>query len=188
MRRFLDRLYLASAVIACASVAAIAGIIAIQVTLNIIDWAGGFLGLPDLRLIVPSYGMLSGYGLAFATFMALGPAIRHGAHIRVTSVHGLLPATAQRMLLFLVGCAGVLIGALMAWSLAELTHQSWRFGDMSSGLVRVPLWAPQSVMAVGAAVFAIACLDTAVEILRFGRSETFVKSSSDRSSADGAGL
>lgn len=173
MRKLLDRFYTGCGIISGVSIAFIMAIIATQVFLNLIDAAAAALGLAGLGFMIPSYATFSGYGLACATFLALGPAIRSGAHIRVTLIQERLPKALQRPVLVLIGLCGTLVGMLITYSLASLAYESWDFGDKSSGLVAVPLWIPQTMLTIGALGFLIACADTFIEVLRFGHSASF---------------
>jgi hypothetical protein len=50
-----------------------------------------------------------------------------------------------------------------------LTIDSWRFNEVSHGLVPLPLAYPQLAMSIGLAVFAIALLDELVTVARNGK-------------------
>ena len=173
MRRLLDRFYGGCTVLSCISIVFIVAVVFLQVVLSTIDAAAAAVGMPGFGMMIPSYSMFSGYGLAFATFLALGPAIRRGAHIRVTLIQGRLPQSAQRVALALIALIGTIIGALMTWALVSMTYESWDFGDQSSGLVAVPLWIPQSVLCLGACAFLVACADLLVETILTGQSAGF---------------
>jgi TRAP-type C4-dicarboxylate transport system permease small subunit len=102
---------------------------------------------------------VAGYALVAATFMAMGPTLRRGVHIRVSLV---LNATGERVRgvldvwSYAVGFAFALYAA---WWSAVQVHESWRFGDLSTGLVPFPLWVPQSFMALGFIAFTCAMLE-----------------------------
>jgi hypothetical protein len=49
-----------------------------------------------------------------------------------------------------------------------MTLTSYRIHDVSQGLVAVPLWIPQSGMALGLTIMAIALLDDLIAVLRHG--------------------
>jgi TRAP-type C4-dicarboxylate transport system permease small subunit len=51
----------------------------------------------------------------------------------------------------------------------RLAHDSWRFNDMSTGVVSVPLWIPQLAMVIGLGILLIALLDELVIVARGGR-------------------
>lgn len=48
----------------------------------------------------------------------------------------------------------------------QLTYDSWRFNDMSQGVVTVPLWFPQLGFSIGLLILAIAMVDEMVHVLR----------------------
>ena len=54
----------------------------------------------------------------------------------------------------------------MTWKTVGLVHDSWRFGDLSPGLLAIPFWIPQSVMLAGCVILTIAFLDETVLVLR----------------------
>ena len=56
-----------------------------------------------------------------------------------------------------------------SWHLAQYAHTTWRFNEVSPGLVPVPLYIPQVAMVVGAVLLAIAFLDEFIITLRTGR-------------------
>jgi hypothetical protein len=55
---------------------------------------------------------------------------------------------------------------LLAWLATRLAWQSFQFNDISQGTDATPLWIPQSGMALGTIVFAIAIIDELVAVLR----------------------
>ncbi|MFA7669379.1 MAG: TRAP transporter small permease [Burkholderiaceae bacterium] len=183
MRLLLDRFYLGCGILSCISIVFIVAVVAAQVFLNTLDAIAEMLGLPGLGIMIPSYSMFSGYGLAFATFTALGPAIRNGAHIRVTLLQERLPGSVQRPLLVLIALVGTLIGALMTWAMLGMAYESWDFGDKSSGLVAVPLWVPQSMLCFGSFALFVACADLFFEFLFWGRSDAFNEPVADEGGA-----
>lgn len=171
MRRLLDGLYAASGALAAASVVGIVVLVFGQVVLNLIDYVAGVVAGRSFGLLIPSYASLSGYALAFATFLSLGLGLRRAAHIRVTLLETHLPHPVRRSTLVLVALLGVGVGALLTWSFATLAWQSYQWGDRDTGLLKIPLWIPQSVLCSGVAVFLVAALDTLVDVLRRGDSE-----------------
>lgn len=171
MRRILDSLYAVSGWMAALSLLMIAVIVFGQVAFNLIDYLGTLLLGRSFGLLIPSYALFSGYALCFATFLSLGLGFRHAAHIRVTLVEGRLPPALRRWTLTLVAAMGIGMGVLFVWYLGHLAYESWMWGDRATGLVRVPLWIPQSVMWFGSVVFLIAVIDTFVELLLTGKSD-----------------
>lgn len=154
MRRFLDGLYTSSAALAALCLIFICALILAQAI-------GRLLGV-----VVPSAGEFSGYAVAASTFLALAPTFRAGGHIRVTlAVHN-LPKALQRPVE--IGALMVTLGLVsyMAWFLVQMTRRSIKLGDISPGLVKLPLWLPQAVMAVGAVIFVVCLVDALIDMLR----------------------
>lgn len=170
MRNSLDKLYRISGALAALSLFMIMAIVFGQVVLNIIDFVAQKTAGKSFGFLIPSYASFSGYALGFATFLSLGFGVRKAAHIRVTLVESTLNPKARRWTLTLVSLIGVVMGAMFSWSLGQLTYDSWMWGDTASGLIRVPLWIPQSVLTVGAIIFWIATIDTFIEMLRYQQS------------------
>lgn len=117
-------------------------------------------------LVVPSANEMAGYAMAAASFLALAPTLRAGGHIRVQVLLGALPPRPRRWLeLWCLGVSLALVAYLAWWSVA-LARQSYVFGDASPGLLAVPLWIPQSLMAFGVIVLALGLAEALVDCLR----------------------
>ena len=158
MGRILDRLYHAAAIVAAGCIAAICLLISAQIALN----AASRLGLP-LPTTIPSYADFSGFLLAGATFLALPWTLRTGGHVRVTLLTRRLPPAPALWLevVVLLGAAG--FAGYAAWYAVLLLEESWRFGDVSPGIVPVPLWIPQVAMGAGLGLLALALVHSAVQ-------------------------
>ncbi len=159
MRRCLDSLYRASLVAAALSLLLILGIVLLQVIFNLIDRVMQLSGSTPIGLLIPSYADFAGYLLAAASFLALGGSFRAGAHIRVNMLLRRLPDGARRWAE--LGCLSMalVVACTATWFFGKLTWGSWRFGDVSPGLVAIPIWLPQSVMTLGLLIFTIAVAD-----------------------------
>ena len=167
-RRLLDTLYRLSGMLGALSVAAVAGVVLLQVLCNFIDKVSGWVAGAPIGLVVPSYAEFAGYFLAAASFLALASTLRAGAHVRVVVALQRVPLAARPWLeLWSTAVAGAAAG-FFAWHAARLAAESYRFGDVSSGLVPVPLWLPQAAMALGLIILAIALVDHLVVRLRHG--------------------
>lgn len=168
MRKALDALYTASGVASAFFLAAIFVVVMLQVFANCIDFVIGLFAGSPLGLVIPSYAEISGFFLAAASFLALPYALRNGSHIRVTLVLMALPEKARRAATVLVCVVGSATSAYLAYYSWQLVFESHEFGDLSSGLVAVPLWIPQTPIAVGASILAIALLDGAIRFIKDG--------------------
>ena len=174
MRRALDTLYRWSGGLAAFFLAAICGIVIAQVGANIIDTvAKAVLGEP-VGLVVPSYAEFTGFFLVAASFLALAYTLRAGSHIRVSLlIRGLGPGP-RRWAEIWCTAAGLAFTAYFAWYAVWMVADSYQFNDVSPGIVPVPLWIPQSAMAVGLIILAIALADELITVLR-GQSPAYAK-------------
>ena len=166
MRTFLERLYTLSGAIAAAFICAIALIVLAQVLANLIDSIASLvLGAP-FGLVVPSYANFAGFFLTAATFFALAYTLKRGAHIRVTLVIQLLgPKTRQAVEVWCI-LVGLAIAGFFTWYTFGLVAESYRFGDMSTGMVAIPIWIPQGALVLGGTVLTIALSDELVTALK----------------------
>ena len=168
-RSVLDRIYLASTVLAACCLVLICLVVAAQVAGRVVDTLAGAVGGNRPGLYVPSAAEFTGYLFVAASFLALAGTFRHGGHIRVTLLLSRLGGEARHR--FEIGClvfAAVFSGFFCVHSIL-LAFDSYAFGEVSVGLVPVPLWIPQGFMALGLFVFTIAAIDDLACALRGGR-------------------
>lgn len=159
MRRALDLLYRASGLLGAGFIFAILVIVVGQVLCNVVDQLAEWVTGRAIGLLIPSYATFAGYFLAVGSFLALGYAFVRGAHIRVTLIIMRLPDAARRPAEILAALVAFGLSAYATWFMIELTRQSLRFGDVSSGLVPIKLWIPQTGMAIGLVILTIATAD-----------------------------
>lgn len=150
MRRFLDGLYAASAWLAGLCMV---GVLA-MVLLTVLSRLMGFSA--------PGTDAYAGYAMAGAGFMALASTLKHGEHIRVTLILGMLKGSAHKALEVAALVIATLLAGFLAFYSARLAWQSWEIDDISVGIDATPLWIPQIFMALGTLVFFIAFCDELV--------------------------
>lgn len=178
MRSALDLLYRVSGGIAALFLVAICGIVLLQVGANIIDRIASLTTGEAIGLVIPSYAEFAGFFLAASSFFALAYSLRRGSHIRVNLV--IQHFTGQRRRWIEIWCVAVAaaLSAYFCLFMISLVQESLEFGDVSPGMVAVPLWIPQSAMALGLIVLVIALLDELVGLLR-GAEPTYEAASED---------
>jgi TRAP-type C4-dicarboxylate transport system permease small subunit len=169
MRAALDRLYASALYLAAACLVLIAALVGAQVLGRIYDVALKLLGYSPYGFLVASLAEISGYLLAAASFLALAATLKRGAHIRVTIVLGAVPGRARRWLELWTLAVGTVFIAFVSFHLILLVHDSYRFKEVSYGIIPVPLAIPQAVMAAGAIVLLIALVDELLLTWRTGR-------------------
>jgi len=165
MRRFLDSLYRLGGYISALQLMVIMVMVVLQVSGRILDKALLTLGIDALGLQVPGLAELAGFLLLGATFTGLAYTLTVGGHIRVDLLHRALPEKVQRALDIVVVVIALAITAFATWFSVLLTYDSYDFGDVSIGMVPVPLWIPQAVMVVGLVWLLIALLDALVGLI-----------------------
>ncbi|WP_102224090.1 TRAP transporter small permease [Acidimangrovimonas sediminis] len=172
MRKALDALYRLSGGLAAFFIVAIVVVVLAQVCLNLADKIMAGLGMGAVGLTIPSYAEFTGYFLAASTFLALAYTLRGGGHIRVTLAIQFMPQGLRRATEALVLAVATLMTGFASWHMVLYVHDSWSYGDMSSGMVPVPIWIPQAPLAIGLVILTIALLDDLAQILT-GRAPSF---------------
>lgn len=159
MRRALDRLYAASGVLAAIFLALIFAIIIVQVAFNTIDRIAGLIFGQAIGLAIPSYADFAGFFLAATSFLGLAATLRSGDLIRVNLMLQRM-APGPRRLAELWGTAiGGAISAMSTWYAVRLAMDAWRFSELSTGIIAVPMWIPQVSMILGLGILTIAFVD-----------------------------
>ncbi|MGH1416240.1 MAG: TRAP transporter small permease [Pelagimonas sp.] len=166
MRQALNTLYRLAGGLAASFIVAIVAIVFVQVCFNLADKVAAAITGTGLGLTIPSYADFTGFFLAASTFLALAYALREGGHIRVTLLLGRLPTPVQRRVEIIVVAIALAMSAFASWYIILLVHESFEYGDRSSGMVSVPLWLPQLPVAFGLIILTIALLDELVGLLR----------------------
>lgn len=99
-------------------------------------------------------------------FLGLAHTFRSGEMIRVglllERLHGRNRLIAEAVALA-IGTAFILYFTKQA---VQLTYDSWRFHDISQGVVPIPLWIPQLGYSAGLIILSIALVDEMVHVLR----------------------
>src|SRR3954451_4598288 len=152
MRSVLDWLYKAAGVLAAACLALIALLVVVQLGGRGVDGALKLVGLPPRGFVILSLAEFAGYLLAAASFLALAPTLKAGAHIRVTMILASLSEKNRRYLELAAFGFSTFASAYMTWHLIHFAFVSFRFAEVSTGVIRAPLAYPQSMMAIGALV------------------------------------
>lgn len=165
LRRILDGLYLLSGILSATAIVGIVVIVSLQVVFNLITKTG----IGGLNLTIPSYADFAGYLLAAASFFGLSYTLVHGGHIRVSLVTGRLGPRIRFFFDVFALALGLLVSAGGAYYMVLLNMQSFQFGDMSSGIVAIPIWIVQLPVSAGLTILAIAFADLLVRTLRTGR-------------------
>jgi TRAP-type C4-dicarboxylate transport system permease small subunit len=157
VRGFLDRLYAVSGALAAACLAGVAAVMLAQAGLR----TAGFLfrGADDIV----------GWLCAGSAFLALGYTFRHGDLVRVSLLIDRLPPAARHGAEVACLCAALVVTGYSEWAAVSFVYESWKFNELAQGLIRIPIWMPQTTLVAGMLVLAIAVLDELVVVLRGGK-------------------
>lgn len=111
---------------------------------------------------------------AAAAFLAMAHAFKNGDFVRVTLLLDRLgPRVRHVAEAVSLAVAALGIGYLAFWA-ARFAWESWKFNDIATNMVAIPLWIPQLSFVVGAALFLLAVLDELAIVLR-GAKPTYVR-------------
>ena len=166
MRRFLNGLYKGCGVLSAASIVCIA----LAILVEIIGRMAGVL--------IPAATEFAGYCLASAIFLGLAYTLTSGEHIRVSILLLRMPARARHAFEIFCLVLGTVFSIYFAWHFCAFTYETFVFGEVGQGLIKTPLWIPQSGLALGLVVLAIAFVDELVTILS-GRTPQFAERDGD---------
>lgn len=161
MRSGLDALYRASGALAALFIVLICLVVAVQVFFNLVTKVFG----TQFSYTLPSYADFAGFFLAAASFLALASTLKAGSHIRVTlliSRLGPMPRVVVEVFSALIGAA---LSGFSTWYMARLNLDSLRFGDLSYGIIAIPIWVPQLGVTLGLGVLTVAFADIAISTL-----------------------
>jgi TRAP-type C4-dicarboxylate transport system permease small subunit len=157
LRRWLDRLYLASGAIGAVFVALICVLMIGQSILR------------EFGVRTGAVNDVVAWFCAAASFFAMAHAFKHGDFVRVTLLLEHLPAGMRRVMeIACLTVATVCVGYLAFWA-NKFTYDSWAFNEVAQGLLPIPIWIPQASFALGSLLLLVAVVDELVLVLRGGK-------------------
>jgi TRAP-type C4-dicarboxylate transport system permease small subunit len=139
-----------------------------QLAGRLLDGALALARLPRTDFVILSLDEICGYLLAAASFLALAGTLKAGAHIRVTMLLHALSESGRRIAEICAFGMALVVSGYMTWQLAKFAWVSFLFNEVSTGVVRVPLYYPQAVMALGALALTVALADELFIVVRYG--------------------
>jgi TRAP-type C4-dicarboxylate transport system permease small subunit len=166
MRRFLDSIYAVSGGLAALFLILTCSVVLLQVVFNVVHVMVFEVTGLHVKAIVPSYAEFATYSFATSSFLGLGYTHREGGHIRVSLLIEKLGKRSGIWLDLLCTFVAALMAAYLAYHAFLQVGLSREFGDVSSGLVPIPLWIPQLAMAFGSSILCLALADDTVAQLR----------------------
>lgn len=158
LRVGLDKLYLAAGWLA--------GLFMIAIFVLMLGLSAG----RPLGFDIPSGDDFASWCMAAVAFLGLAHTFRSGEMIRVGLLIERVKGRRRWLIELLVLAIGLVAITYFAWYAIDMTITSWRFNDLSQGVVAVPLWIPQIGFSAGVTILAIAFLDELLHVLFGGRS------------------
>lgn len=122
-----------------------------------------------VALNIPAGDDFVAWCMAASAFLGLAHTFRSGELIRVGLVTDHIKGPAKRGVELLCLVIGVASVGFFAWNAVTLTWDSYRFNDISQGVIAIPLWIPQLGYSGGLVILFIAFVDELVNALMGGK-------------------
>ena len=123
----------------------------------------------QFSLNIPAGDDFASWAMAAMAFLGLAHTFKRGEMIRVglllEKLHGRTKQIAEIAAL-IVSLAFILYFTRHA---VQMTYDSWRFNDMATGVLAIPVWIPQLGFAAGLVILSIALIDEMVNVVRGNR-------------------
>ncbi len=154
IRRLLDGLYFVSGVLAaCFMVLIFLLMMALSVG-------------REFAINVPAGDDFAAWSMAAMSFLGLAHTFKSGDMIRVGLVLERLTGRRKQALEVFALVASIAFMIFFAKNAIQLMWDSYRFDDVSQGVIAIPLWIPQSGFALGITLLTIAMIDELVRVCR----------------------
>jgi len=167
LRRGLDLLYDAAAVLAAVSLLGIFLLMMAQ------------MGARQIGVQVPGTDDLAAYLCVATTFFALAATFKRGELIRVGMGLEKLGPAARRVAEVLALLLAAVMVATIVWWTANDTIFSFEIEEVAQGTVPFLLWVPKLAMPIGAGLLLVAILDELARVLA-GLKPSYVAAAEDR--------
>ena len=105
---------------------------------------------------------VAGYLLAAFSFLGLGHVYRINGHVRMSALLDALKPSNAYFLYLLTDIIVAFFGLVLVWQTGQLAFDAYSFNWKSSTLLEVPLYIPQFAMTLGAIVFVLEVVRTAI--------------------------
>ena len=152
LRKLLDGLYLAAGYLA--------GVFLIAIFLLMMALSLG----REIGVNVKSGDDIAAWCMASMAFLGLAHTFKSGELIRVGLLTERLTGRTKWLAeLFALTMAALFIG-YFTWHVLAMVRTSWLINDMSTGVLVIPLWIPQSGFTAGLVILFIAIVDELVHV------------------------
>jgi TRAP-type C4-dicarboxylate transport system permease small subunit len=165
--RFLRRVYDLCAYVAAAFVFLIFAVMIVSTVLR--EFGVAMAGVDDVV----------SWMTAAAAFLAMAHTFRHGDFVRMTLVIEAVPPLVRRSMEITAILFGLVGTSYAAWWIVVSVYDTWKYQEMTTGLLVMPLWIPQIGFALGAVLLFVALLDELISVLR-GATPSYVAAVEER--------
>jgi TRAP-type C4-dicarboxylate transport system permease small subunit len=152
MRRALDRLYLWSGYLA--------GAFLVVIFIIMMYMSAG----RQFGYNIPSGDDFAAWSMAACAFLGLAHTFKHGEMIRVGLLIDRFSGRTRHIIELISLTIGLAFVGYFTWFAIRFTHDSFRFQEMSTGVVPIPLWIPQLGYTGGLVILSIAFIDELVRV------------------------
>jgi TRAP-type C4-dicarboxylate transport system permease small subunit len=118
------------------------------------------------NILIPSANDFAGYFMAASTFLALASTFRSGGHIRVTMLINNVPKPIAHLMELFALILSAILTAYFTWFVTIMVYNSFKFDAVTQGHIPIPLWFPQSFLAIGLFVLCVAILEDLIRVIR----------------------
>jgi TRAP-type mannitol/chloroaromatic compound transport system permease small subunit len=116
-------------------------------------------------VMAPGMDLMSGYTMAMASTWAFSYALRTGSHVRIdvllpfmsTRVRWWADQTALASIVFFIG--------VTSWKTWEMVMKSYDIGAVTNTYPLVPLWVPQTFVAIGFSMMAFTAIHMMLDMI-----------------------
>jgi len=167
LRRVLDGLYAAGAVLAALCLFGIFAVMIAQMLLR------------EFGAIIPGSDDFTAYLCVATTFFALAATFKRGELIRVTmGIDRFAPGPRRLMEMLVLLLAAIMVGTILYWTMQDVLF-SHEIEEVAQGTVPFLLWIPKMAMPAGAGLLLLAILDELVRVAR-GAKPAYVAAAEER--------
>lgn len=109
---------------------------------------------------------LSGYLVVALVMLGAAEALRRGDHISVDLITDALGPTAKRLAAIWGNLLVLIMSLALLISVRGTLAYSFGFGILSEGYLEVPMWIPQSFLALGPALLALVAISNLLALIK----------------------
>ena len=120
----------------------------------------------EFDLNIPAGDDFASWCMAAMSFLGLAHTFKRGEMIRVGLVVEKVTGKKRWAVEMLALGIATVFTLYFSWYAVRMTYDSFRFNDMSTGVISVPLWFPQLGYCAGLVILSIALIDEMIHVVR----------------------